>query len=147
MLRFLINLFVGSKKSPTLTTSTTVKKVDALPKMTGYESKSKRPAKKRRTKAEIEAARKAESARVGEILSKNSTKDIQQLHAAGVKYFIWRSVCDQRTCGACRKLDGKRFKLESPPSIGYPGQHRCSDEEHCRCYAEADFKGTIFDIK
>lgn len=50
MLRFLINLFVGSKKSPTLTTSTTVKKVDALPKMTGYESKSKRPAKKRRTK-------------------------------------------------------------------------------------------------
>ena len=144
MFKFLRNLLLGSKNQPAPSVSKTVKKDSGKIKAAPSELK---PKKRRRTREEMELARKAESDRVGEILSKNSTQQIDQLHAAGIRYFIWRSVCDQRTCTTCRKLDGRRFKLESPPKIGYPGQHRCSDEEHCRCYAEADFKGTIFDIK
>jgi hypothetical protein len=60
-----------------------------------------------------------------------------QASRAGVTHYRWRSCGDSDVCPQCRKNDGRRFSFSKPPGMtGHPGDGRCCDHGHCRCYAE-----------
>lgn len=101
---------------------------------------------KRRSPQEMKEYREGKKKDLLKLSRESSKKNIEVLHNSGVTNFIWRSVGDCRVCSECRKNNGKRFSLKNPPAIGYPGEHECQGEGHCRCYAEPDWKGTPFDM-
>lgn len=43
----------------------------------------------------------------------------------------WNTVRDSRTSAECRAADGKNFRADAQPLIGWPG----AVHPHCRCYA------------
>lgn len=102
--------------------------------------------RKRRTPEEMKEYRESKKKELLKLSRESSKRNIEGLHNSGVTNFIWRSVGDCRVCSECRKNNGKRFSLKNPPAIGYPGEHECQGEGHCRCYAEPDWKGTPFDM-
>jgi len=50
---------------------------------------------------------------------------------AGVEEYIWRAVKDGATRASHLQNDGKRFRWDSPPATGHPGE-----DYQCRCTAE-----------
>ncbi len=50
---------------------------------------------------------------------------------AGVEAYIWRAVKDGATRASHLQNDGKRFRWDSPPATGHPGE-----DYQCRCTAE-----------
>lgn len=57
---------------------------------------------------------------------------MEQVDAAASRYgpvLGWRAQVDSRTTGECRQANGKNFRADRPPSIGYPG----TVHPHCRC--------------
>lgn len=101
---------------------------------------------KRRSPHEMKELRESKKRILLKLSRESSKKNIEDLKNAGITDFIWRSVGDCRVCSECRKNNGKRFSLKTPPAIGYPGEHEYQGEGHCRCYAEPDWKGTPFDM-
>ena len=50
---------------------------------------------------------------------------------AGVEEYIWRAVKDGATRASHLQNDGKKFRWDSPPATGHPGE-----DYQCRCTAE-----------
>lgn len=57
----------------------------------------------------------------------------------GITHYIWQTMEDERTCGACAANNGKKFSWQHPPATGHPGLHLCEGEGHCRCLALPHF--------
>lgn len=57
--------------------------------------------------------------------------------ASGVKYYIWKSVTDQRLkdCSICMNRSGKKYSYSKPTSDGFPGEGKCGRLGFC--YARA----------
>lgn len=85
--------------------------------------------------------RRAKLIAVDQIGKANSALTKQRQADAGIDGYIWRGVLDNRERQIHVDREGKRFKWSSPPSDGHPGQ-----PIHCRCYAEPDWSGSVFDI-
>jgi hypothetical protein len=49
----------------------------------------------------------------------------------------WKAVMDVRTTLECRDADGKNFRADAEPLIGWPG----SVHPHCRCFPVQPFPG------
>jgi len=49
----------------------------------------------------------------------------------GIESYVWRTMRDSRVREEHRRRDGKRFRWDSPPNGGNPGE-----AIQCRCYAE-----------
>lgn len=49
----------------------------------------------------------------------------------------WRAIFDSRTSPECRAADGKNFRADRMPLIGYPGMVH----PHCRCFPGRPFAG------
>lgn len=76
----------------------------------------------------------------GEMQSKSRAileRDRRNAVAVGSTKYIWRSCCDERVCAACAAKDGKRFRWNSSPIGGHPGESDSCLSGWCRCYAEA----------
>ncbi|WP_158782490.1 phage minor head protein [Pantoea sp. BAV 3049] len=78
---------------------------------------------------------------VDQIGKANSALTQQRQKDAGIDGYIWRGVLDNRERQVHIDREGKSFKWSSPPSDGHPGQ-----PVRCRCYAEPDWTGSVFDI-
>jgi phage FluMu protein Com len=63
-------------------------------------------------------------------------RGLKSCREAGVKKVQILGVGDDMSCPACRKLDGKRFRLEEVPELPYP---KCTCEIGCRCSTVAEF--------
>jgi hypothetical protein len=76
----------------------------------------------------------------GEMQSKSRAileRDRRNALAVGSTKYIWRSCRDERVCAACAAKDGKRFRWNSSPIGGHPGESDSCKSGWCRCYAEA----------
>ena len=86
---------------------------------------------------------RAELIATDQILKANSALAEQRMENAGVDYYIWRGVMDSRERPEHRSLEGTRHKRgsdvngEGPPGSKY----------RCRCHAEPDFTGSVFDLE
>lgn len=85
--------------------------------------------------------RRAKLIAVDQVGKANSALTKQRQADAGIDGYIWRGVLDSRERQLHIDREGKRFKWSSPPSDGHPGQ-----PIRCRCYAEPDWSGSVFDI-
>lgn len=56
----------------------------------------------------------------------------------GVSEYIWRDRRDIKVRPTHRRNNGKKFRWDSPPSTGHPGQ-----EVHCRCSPEPVFDEVV----
>ncbi|MCG3180945.1 MAG: hypothetical protein BIFFINMI_03310 [Phycisphaerae bacterium] len=63
-------------------------------------------------------------------------RNMKGYREAEIKTVRVLGVGDDRTCPACRKLDGKRFRLNQVPEFPCP---RCTSEMGCRCTTVAEF--------
>lgn len=61
----------------------------------------------------------------------------KQAISVGVKYYIWKSVTDQRLkdCSICMKRSGKKYSYSKPTPDGFPGEGKCGRSDFC--YARA----------
>lgn len=84
---------------------------------------------------------RAELIAVDQIQKANAALTMKRQQDAGVTHYIWRGVMDGRERATHKAREGKRFAWDDPPPDGHPGQ-----AIRCRCYAEPDFTGSIFDI-
>lgn len=84
---------------------------------------------------------RAELIAIDQIQKANAALTEHRQKDVGVDGYIWRGVEDGRERPAHKAREGKSFKWDSPPPDGHPGQ-----PIRCRCWAEPDFTGTIFDI-
>jgi len=55
---------------------------------------------------------------------------IQSFKEVGVRNVEVSGIADDRQCPECKKIDGKRFKLEDAPELPYV---KCTCEMGCRC--------------
>lgn len=58
----------------------------------------------------------------------------------GVEEYIWHDSDDTRVRTTHQANDGKRFRWDTPPATGHPGE-----EVNCRCWAEAVFQDELFE--
>ncbi len=58
---------------------------------------------------------------------RSSIAEIKQVEVLG--------TYDENICSECRKINGKKYKLDSVPEIPYP---KCTSESGCRCTTLAD---------
>lgn len=77
---------------------------------------------------------------VDQIGKANAALTKQRQADAGVSGYIWRGVLDSRERQIHKDREGKKFSWSSPPPDGHPGQ-----PIRCRCYAEPDWSGSVFD--
>lgn len=87
------------------------------------------------------AENRAKLIAVDQIGKANAALTKQRQGDAGIDGYIWRGVLDGRERQLHIDREGKSFKWSSPPSDGHPGQ-----PVRCRCYAEPDWTGSVFDI-
>lgn len=62
----------------------------------------------------------------------------EQVDAAANRYgplLGWRAQMDERTTGECRNANGRNFRADHRPAIGYPG----TVHPHCRCEITAPY--------
>ncbi|SEQ64285.1 phage putative head morphogenesis protein, SPP1 gp7 family [Rosenbergiella nectarea] len=78
---------------------------------------------------------------IDQIGKANAALTQQRQKDAGVDGYIWRGVLDQRERQIHIDREGKKYKWDSPPRDGHPGQ-----PIRCRCYAEPDFSNSVFNI-
>lgn len=84
---------------------------------------------------------RAELIAIDQIQKANAALTEQRQRDVGVTGYVWRGVEDGRERVAHKLREGKHFDWNSPPPDGHPGQ-----PVRCRCWAEPDFSGTLFDI-
>lgn len=84
---------------------------------------------------------RAELIAVDQIQKANSALTMKRQADAGVTHYIWRGIMDGRERATHKAREGRRFAWNDPPPDGHPGQ-----PVRCRCYAEPDFSGSVFDI-
>lgn len=84
---------------------------------------------------------RAELIAIDQIQKANAALTEQRQRDVGVTGYVWRGVEDGRERVAHKLREGKHFDWDSPPPDGHPGQ-----PVRCRCWAEPDFSGTLFDI-
>lgn len=84
---------------------------------------------------------RAELIAIDQIQKANAALTQQRQADAGVTGYIWRGVEDGRERPAHKAREGKHYEWNNPPPDGHPGQ-----PVRCRCWAEPDFTGSIFDI-
>lgn len=85
--------------------------------------------------------RRAKLIAVDQIGKSNAALTRQRQKDAGIDGYIWRGVLDSRERQLHLDREGKSYKWSSPPPDGHPGQPVL-----CRCYAEPDWSGSVFDI-
>jgi len=84
---------------------------------------------------------RAELIAIDQIQKANAALTEQRQRDAGCSGYIWRGVEDQRERPAHRAREGQHFEWDKPPADGHPGQ-----PVRCRCWAEPDFTGSLFDV-
>ena len=85
--------------------------------------------------------RRAKLIAVDQIGKGNAALTKQRQAEAGVTGYKWRGVLDERERPEHRAREGNSYKWNNPPPDGHPGQ-----PVRCRCYAEPDWSGSVFDI-
>lgn len=85
--------------------------------------------------------RRAKLIAVDQIGKANSALTKQRQADAGITGYKWRGVLDERERPEHRAREGNSYKWSNPPPDGHPGQ-----PVRCRCYAEPDWSGSVFDI-
>ncbi|WP_261154206.1 phage head morphogenesis protein [Serratia ficaria] len=85
--------------------------------------------------------RRAKLIAVDQIGKANSALTKQRQSDAGISGYKWRGVLDERERPEHRAREGNSYKWNNPPPDGHPGQPM-----RCRCYAEPDWTGSVFDI-
>jgi len=85
--------------------------------------------------------RRAKLIAVDQIGKANSALTKQRQTDAGISGYKWRGVLDERERPEHRAREGNSYKWNNPPPDGHPGQ-----PIRCRCYAEPDWTGSVFDI-
>ncbi|HAS0773867.1 TPA: minor capsid protein [Enterobacter hormaechei] len=85
--------------------------------------------------------RRAKLIAVDQIGKANAALTKQRQADAGISGYKWRGVLDERERPEHRAREGKSYKWNNPPPDGHPGQ-----PIRCRCYAEPDWAGSVFDI-
>lgn len=84
---------------------------------------------------------RAELIAIDQIQKANAALAEHRQKDVGVTGYIWRGVEDGRERPAHKAREGKHFDWSNPPPDGHPGQ-----PIRCRCWAEPDFTGTLFDV-
>jgi SPP1 gp7 family putative phage head morphogenesis protein len=113
----------------------------------------------------LSAEQRADLIATDQILKANSSLTNQRQRNAGVSYYIWRGVRDNRERLSHIALEGSYFRVDGQPmtdadlkACGVPSQQYRHPTEsdpqatrpgaavRCRCDAETVFKGSAFDI-
>lgn len=84
---------------------------------------------------------RAELIAIDQIQKANAALAEHRQRDVGCTGYLWRGVEDGRERITHKKREGQHFDWDSPPPDGHPGQ-----PVRCRCWAEPDFTGTLFDI-
>lgn len=107
----------------------------------------------------LSAEQRADLIATDQILTANSQLNAQRMVNAGVDYYIWRGMEDQRERPAHNALNNMIFRVDGQPMtardlkiVGRSGQGKTTPGAEiapgvpvrCRCYAEAVFAGSIY---
>lgn len=97
---------------------------------------------KRKTPEELEAERSSLAAHMHDLAEKRISRDFSRAQAAGITHYRWRSCgLNGGACAACLSREGKKFRLDSRPDHGHPGEGTCGERGFCRCYPEMIIPG------
>lgn len=113
-----------------------------------------------------DADTRAEFIATDQILKANSVLAEQRMSNAAVSYYTWRGVMDSRERDSHKELEGMKFRVDGKPmtdadlkAAGVPNQKYRHPSEvdsassapgfayRCRCHAEPDFTGSVFDLE
>lgn len=113
----------------------------------------------------MSAEQRADLIATDQILKANGQLTNQRQRNAGVSYYVWRGVRDNRERLSHIALEGSYFRVDGKPmtdadlkACGVPSQQYRHPTEsdpqatrpgaavRCRCDAETDFRGSVFDI-
>ncbi len=107
----------------------------------------------------LTAYQRADLIATDQILTANAQLTDQRMRNAGVKYYIWRGMDDGRERPSHVALNDHYFRVDRQPMtkkdfkiVGVAGPETPGSEIapgvpiRCRCYAQADFKGSDFDF-
>ncbi|QDH45677.1 head morphogenesis protein [Pantoea phage vB_PagM_AAM37] len=84
---------------------------------------------------------RAELIAIDQIHKANAALTEHRQKDVGVTGYIWRGVEDGRERPEHKRREGQHYDWNNPPWDGHPGH-----PVRCRCWAEPDFTGSLFDV-